>query len=60
LAVIGGLAARTGVMGAARAGVRVRPIPILDVALEGGIQGEGYSGASAMLGYGTIKGGAHF
>jgi hypothetical protein len=60
VALLNGLDARTGVLGAARAGFRLRPVPILAVQLEGGVQGEAFSDASAMLYYGELEGRLHF
>jgi hypothetical protein len=60
VAVLTGLASRGGLMGTARAGLRLRPLPTIVVAVEGGIEGQTYEDASAALGYGTLQGRLHF
>lgn len=44
-----------GAAGSARVGFRLRPVENLSLALEGGVQGQVYSGGSAALGYGAAE-----
>lgn len=60
VAFVGGLDARAGGAGTARAGFRLRPVKALTVAIEAGAQGQLYTDASAALYFAAAQGRLHF